>query len=45
MESNKLKRLKHIKIHAPKKFEESLLSGKLVPSAREMNILYPRKKK
>lgn len=43
--NEKLKRLLFIKKHAPKKFKEALLSGKLVPSAYEMNIIYGKKSK
>ena len=43
--SERMKRLKFIKEHAPRKFEEALMSGKLVPSAGEMNELYHLKKK
>lgn len=44
MTSERLKRLKFIKKHSPNKFEEALKSGKLVPSANEMNKLYNLKK-
>jgi len=43
--SEKLKRLEFIKKHSPLKFEDALKSGKLVPSANEMNRLFSVKKK
>jgi len=41
----KLKRLLFIKKNSPKRFEEAIKTGKLVPTAYEMNILYKRNKK
>ena len=43
--SEKLKRLMFIKKHSLKKFEHALKTGQLVPTAYEMNVLYPRGKK
>jgi hypothetical protein len=43
--SNRLKRLLFIKKFASKKFEKALLEGEIVPTAREMNVLYPRRKR
>ena len=45
MTSERLKRLIFIKKHSPKKFNESLMSGKLVPSAPEMNKLFKKRAK
>lgn len=45
MTSERLKRLSFIKKHSPKKFNKSLMSGKLVPSASEMNKLFGKKSK
>jgi hypothetical protein len=45
MANEKLKRLKFIKRYAPRKFSQALKSGRLVPTAYEMNQLYRKKKK
>ena len=43
--SEKLKRLMFIKKYSKKRFEHALKTGQLVPTAYEMNVLYPRGKK
>lgn len=47
MPSERIKRLRFIKKNSPKRFEDALLSGKLVPTAAEMNDLYslPKRRK
>lgn len=45
MANEKLKRLKFIKKHSPKKFKKALEKGELVPTAYEMNKLYPSRKR